>query len=73
MCKQKASCSKRVCILCFLLMLVSASTYAVEFSADMVHTMDGKTTVSKVYVTSKKMRVETDQGGGVEGNGVGLE
>jgi hypothetical protein len=54
---------KKSCIFGVLFMLFSLSAYAVEFSADMVHTMDGKTTMSKVYITGNKMRMETDQDG----------
>jgi hypothetical protein len=61
--KSGTSRVKKTCVFCVLFMLFSLSAYAVEFSADMVNTMDGKTTVSKVYITGDKMRMETVQDG----------
>jgi len=63
MCKKKASSIKKLCFFGVLFIFFSLSAYAAEFSADMVHTMDGQTTVSKIYITGTKMRVETEQDG----------
>ncbi len=63
MCKQHTNRIKKSCIFGVLFIFISLSAYAVDFSADMVHTMNGQTTVSKVYITGTKMRVETEQDG----------